>query len=331
MCSRALGTDMKRRAFITALGAAAAWPLAASGQTLARSVHVVLLSPVDPSGLAGLRKNLQDLGYVEGRNIRLDVRSAGGQIDRLPELAEAVVREGGIDAILAQSFPAAIAAYRATQTIPIVAIVGIDPVASGLAESLAHPGHNVTGIAIFAEETDIKLVELLREIAPRAVRLAAVTAITGGGNLSLGAVQDTGRKLGFDVEIIKIADPADLATALSPEVLSRFDAFMFPPDVVLSGHKAEVVKLIGLSNKPAVFPSSDWAESGGLLSFGPDLAEVGRHMILQLDRVLKGEKPRDLPFERPTKFALNINLHTARAMGIELSPTLLVRAEKVID
>ncbi|MBR0801845.1 ABC transporter substrate-binding protein [Bradyrhizobium jicamae] len=321
---------MKRRKFIAALGAAAAWPLAANGQTPARLVHVVLLSPVEPS-LVSLRKNLQDLGYVEGRNIRLDVRSAGGQIDRLPGLAEAVVREGGIDAILAQSFPAAIAACTATQTIPIVATVGIDPVASGLADSLAHPGHNVTGIAIFAEEMDTKLVELLREIAPRAVRLAAVAAITGGGNLSLGAIQEAGRKLDFDVEIIKIADPADLATALSPEVLTRFDAFMFPPDVVLSSYKAEVLKLIGLSNKPAVFPSSDWAESGGLLSFGPDLAEVGRHSIFQLDRVLKGEKPGDLPFERPTKFTLIINLHTARAMGIELPPTLLVRAEKVID
>lgn len=322
---------MKRREFITALGAAAVWPVAATGQTSARSVHVVLLSPVDPLGLVGLRKNLQDLGYFEGRNIRLDIRSTEGQIDRLPSLAEAVVQEGGIDAILAQSFPAAIAAYKATQTIPIVAIVGIDPVASGLAESLAHPGHNVTGIAIFAEEMDIKLVELLREVAPRAVRLAAITAITGGGNLSLGAVQEAGRKLGFNVEIIKIADTADLTIALSPEVLSRFDALMFPPDVVLSRHKAEVVKLIGLSKKPAIFPSPDWAESGGLLAFGPDLAEANRHWILQLDRVLKGEKPSDLPFERPTKFVLNINLHTARAMGIELPPTLLARADKVIE
>lgn len=322
---------MKRREFITALGAAAVWPVAATGQTSARSVHVVLLSPVDPSGLVGLRKSLQDLGYFEGRNIRLDIRSTAGQIDRLPSLAEAVVQEGGIDAILAQSFPAAIAAYKATQTIPIVAIVGIDPVASGLAESLAHPGHNVTGIAIFAEEMDIKLVELLREVAPRAVRLAAITAITGGGNLSLGAVQETGRKLGFDVEIIKIADTADLTIALSPEVLSSFDALMFPPDVVLSRHKAEVVKLIGLSKKPAIFPSPDWAESGGLLAFGPDLAEASRHWILQLDRVLKGEKPSDLPFERPTKFALSVNLHTARAMGIELPPTLLARADKVIE
>ncbi|MCK1716631.1 ABC transporter substrate-binding protein [Bradyrhizobium sp. 141] len=322
---------MKRREFITALGAAAAWPLTATGQTPARSAHVVLLSPVDPSELVGLRRNLQDLGYIEGRNIRLDIRSAAGQVDLLPDLAKAVAREGGIDAILAQSFPAAIAAYRATQTIPIVAIVGVDPVASGLAESLARPGHNVTGIAIFAEETNVKLVELLREVAPRAVRLAAIAAITGGGNLSLGAVQETGRKLDFDVEIIKIADTADLANALRPDVLSRFDALMIPPDVVLSRHKAEIVKLIGSSNKPAIFPSSDWAESGGLLAFGPDLAEAGRQLILQLDRVLKGAKPGDLPFERPTKFALNINLHTARAMGIELPPTLLARADKVIE
>lgn len=324
-------TDMKRRKFITALGAAAVWPLATTAQTPARSAHVVLLSPVDPSELVGLRKNLQDVGYFEGRNIRLDIRSSEGQVDRLPGLAEAVVREDGIDAILAQSFPAAIAAYRATQTIPIVAIVGVDPVASGLAESLAHPGHNVTGTAIFAEETGAKLVELLRELAPRAVRLAAIAAITGGGNLSLGAVQETGRKLGFDVEIIKIADTANLASALRPDVLSRFDAFMIPPDVVLSRHKAEVVKLIGSTNKPAIFPSSDWAESGGLMAFGPDLAEAGRQLILQLDRVLKGVKPGDLPFERPPKFALNINLRIARAMSIELPPALLARADKVIE
>jgi putative ABC transport system substrate-binding protein len=323
---------MKRREFITFVGGATvAWPLAAGAQQPAKIPHVIGLSPVDTaSRTLAYRAQLRELGYVEGRNIRLEFRDTGGDVDQLPALAEKLVRDG-VDIILATSFPAAMAAYKATQTIPIVAFVAADPVASGLARSLAHPGGNVTGVAVFAEETSVKRVELMREVAPRAVRLAAVVTKVAQSPRILGPILETGAKLGFAVEVIRIDDPADLANALRPQVLAGFDAFMFPPDVVLSAHQSEVIQLVGLSEKPAIFFSPDWVENGGLMSFGPDFNDAGRHLIAQLDRVLKGEKPADLPFERPTKFQLSINLITARAQGIELSPALLARADRIIE
>jgi putative ABC transport system substrate-binding protein len=242
-----------------------------------------------------------------------------------------LVREGDVDVIVTASFPATMAAHRVTPTIPIVAFVAGDPVASGLAQSLAHPGGNVTGVAVFAEETSVKRVELLREVAPRAVRLAAFVTKVAQSPRILGPIQDTGGKLGFVVEVVTIDDPADLAHALRTEVLAGFDAFVVPPDVVLSAHMAEVIKLIGSSSKPAIFYTLEWVERGALMSFGPDFVEAGRHQIAQLDRVLKGEKPADLPFDRPTKFQLGINLLTARAMGIELSPALLARADRIVE
>jgi len=323
---------MRRREFITLFSGAVTWPLMASAQQLAGMPHVVHLSPVDiPSQANQTRRQLHELGYVEGRNIRLEFRNAAGNVDALPALAQELVQEGGVDVIIAISTPAALAAYKATQTIPIVAFTAVDPVASGLANSLARPGRNVTGIAVFSEETTVKRVELMREVVPRAVRLGTVTTKVSKGAQSLAPVLETGRKLGFTVEPINVDDPADLAKALSPEVLVGFDALVFVPDVVLNAHMAEVIKMVGLSNKPAIFPSPDWVANGGFMSFGPDFSDAFRHLISQLDRVLKGAEPGDLPFERPTKFDLRINLRIARALGIELSPTILARADEVIE
>jgi putative ABC transport system substrate-binding protein len=304
----------------------------ASAQQAAGMPRVIRLAPVGvPSQVESTRKLLRELGYVEGRNIRLEFRSAAGNVDALPELAREIVRDGGVDAILAISTPAALAAYKATQTIPIVAFAAVDPVGSGLADSLAHPGRNVTGITVFSEETTVKRVELMREVVPRAVRLGTVTTKVTKGAQSLAPVLETGRKLGFTVEPINIDDPADLAKALSPEVLAGFDALVFVPDVILNAHMAAVIKMVGLSNKPAIFPSPDWVANGGFMSFGPDFSDANRRLISQLDRVLKGAKPGDLPFERPTKFDLRINLRIAKALGIELSPTVLARADEVIE
>ncbi|MBR1268467.1 ABC transporter substrate-binding protein [Bradyrhizobium sp. AUGA SZCCT0222] len=308
------------------------WPFTARAQQPARIPRVISLAPVHVASQAeGTRRILRELGYVEGRNIRLEFRDAAGNVDALPRLAQELVREGGIDVILAISTPAALAAYRATQTTPIVALTAVDPVGSGLADSLARPGRNVTGIAVFSEETTEKRVELMREVVPRALRLGTVTTKLSSGAQSLAPVLETGRKLGFTVESINIDDPANLAKALGPEVLTRFDALVFVPDALISAHMAEVIKLVGASNKPAIFPSPDWVAHGGFMSFGPDFSDANRHLIAQLDRVLKGAKPGDLPFERPTKFYLRINLRVAKELGIELPPTVLARADEVIE
>ncbi|MBR0830303.1 ABC transporter substrate-binding protein [Bradyrhizobium manausense] len=278
-----------------------------------------------------IRGLLRELGYVEGRNIRFEFRNAGGNADALPALARDVVQEGDVDAIIAISTPAALAAHKATQSIPIIALAAVDPVASGLAESLARPGRNVTGIAVFSEETTIKRVELMREVAPRAVRLGTVTTKVSSGAQSLTPVLETGRKLGFAVEAINVDDPADLAKILKPGILAEFDALVFVPDVVLSAHMSEIINLVGQSKTPAIFPSPDWVANGALMSFGPDFADATRHLVSLLDRILKGAKPGDLPFERPTKFDLRINLRSARALGIELPSTVLARADEVIE
>jgi putative ABC transport system substrate-binding protein len=304
----------------------------ASAQRLAGAPRVIHLAPVDiPSQTDATRRLLGQLGYVDGSNIRLEFRNAGGNAEALPALAQELVREGDVDVIIAISTPAALAAYKATQTIPIVAFAAVDPVESGLANSLARPGRNVTGIAVFSEETTVKRVELMRDVVPRAVRLGTVTTKVTSGAQSLAPVLETGRKLGFTVEAINIDDPADLAKALSPEVLAGFDALVFVPDVILNAHMAEVIKMVGLSNKPAIFPSPDWVANGGFMSYGPDFSDANRHLMLQLNRVLKGAKPGDLPFERPTKFDLRINLRVAKALGIELPPTILARADEVIE
>jgi len=323
---------MRRREFITAVGGSVTWSLAARAQQLAGVPRVIQLAPVQiQAQIDATRRILRELGYVEGRNIRLEFRDAAGNVDALPAVAQELVRDGAVDAIIAVSTPAALAAYAATRTIPIVAFTAVDPVASGLADSLGHPGRNVTGIAVFSEETTVKRVELMREVVPRAVRLGTVTTKLTSGAQSLAPVLETGRKLGFMVEPINVDDPAELAKALSPEVLARFDALVFVPDVIINAHMPDVIKLVGASNKPAIFPSPDWVAQGGFMSFGPDFADATRHLISQLDRVLKGARPGDLPFERPTKFDLRINLRTARASGIEVSPTVLARADEVIE
>jgi putative tryptophan/tyrosine transport system substrate-binding protein len=278
------GECVRRREFLTGFaGASVAWPFAARAQKLAKIPRIVGISPAKlSSDRYGYPEQLKNLGYIEGRNIHLEFRDAGGYADQLTALAEQLVGEGGIDLIGTISLPATIAAHKATQTIPIVAFIAGDPVAAGLAKSLARPDGNVTGIAVFAEETNAKRVELMREVAPRAVRLAMIATPIGLTQRNVESTREAAGKL-------------------------------------------------GLSNKPAIYPDPDWAEKGDLMSFGPDFFEASRQWVSQLDRVLKGERPGELPFDRPTKFYLSINLRTARAMGIELSPSLLARADKVIE
>jgi putative tryptophan/tyrosine transport system substrate-binding protein len=320
---------MRRRDVVTLIAGAAAWPFVARAQKPAKIPHVVVISPAPLEDR--YRELFRQIGYVEGRNIHLEFRDAGGYADRLPMLAEQLVQERDVDVIATVSLPAAIAAHKATDIIPVVAFVAGDPVTAGLAKSLARPEGNVTGVAVFAEETNVKRVEMMREVAPGAVRLAMIASQIGLTQQSLASTQEAARKLGFVLEVISLDDPNNIAETLTPERLAGFDAFVVPPDAALSLHEAEVVKPIGSTNKPAIYPSSDWAENGGLMSFGPDFLEASQHWVAQLDRVLKGERPGDLPFDRPTKFFLSINLRTARAMGFKLPSALLARADAVIE
>ena len=324
------GLKMRRRDFIAISTGALLCSRQVQAQIKTRRI-VILAAASDPSSRLGeFRKRLGQLGYVEGRNIVLEVRSAEGNLDRLPAMAEAILRDGIADAILAESTPAAMAAHQATKAVPIVAMVGVDPVGSGLASSLARPGGNVTGIAIFADEANAKRVELVRELLPKAVRLAAVMAINRGGTANSASVVEAGGKLGFSVDVV-VVRPDRLAEDLNPSRLASYDALLCVPDVVLASRKEEVIRLITQSNKPTVFAERQWVDIGGLASFGPDLHEASQHLADQLARVLDGQNVSELPFERPTKFALALNLRTARAIGIEIPPILIARADEVIE
>jgi putative ABC transport system substrate-binding protein len=321
---------MRRREFIAVSTAAFFCSPGVQAQAGVRRI-TVLSAASDPSSRMGeVLKRLRELGHVEGKNIVVDFRSADGQLDRLPSLAEAISRNGATDVILAESTPAAIAAHRATRTIPIVALVGVDPVGSGLASSLARPGGNVTGVAIFADEANAKRVELVHELAPKAVRLAAVLAIYQGGTANTAVVVEVGNKLGLSVELI-VVHPDRLAEDLSLTRLAKYDALLFVPDVLLASRRDEIVNLIAQSKKPAIFSERQWVDKGGLASFGPDLREVLRHLGTQLARVLNGQNVGDLPFERPTRFEFRLNMRTARDIGTEISPSLLARADEVIE
>jgi putative ABC transport system substrate-binding protein len=334
--SRGPAAKMKRRALMLGLGAATlVGSRGAEAQTPAKEPRRVgVLSRVNPPAFDAVLAELRDLGYVEGRDIRFDLRSAEGYIDRLPALAEALVREGNVEAIIAESTPAAIAARRATTTIPIAAYIAVDPVAAGLATSLAHPGGNVTGIAFLAEERNAKRVELMHQISPPARRLAAITGTASTPTSSPGnlqAIQAAGRKLSIAVEIITIDDLAKLGETLSPAALAGFDGFILVPDIELTSRRAEIVALLAVSRKPAVYAWREAVQAGGLLSLGPDSADSHRRLARQLDRILKGVKPSEIPFERPSKFDLVINLRAARALGIDLPADLLARADEVIE
>jgi putative ABC transport system substrate-binding protein len=327
---------MKRReVLLTGLAATVlATALDAHGQTTKEPRRVTVLSPVVNPVFDEFRKALRELGYVEGRDIRLDFRTADGNVDRLPALAEELVREGTVDAIIAESTPAATAARRATKTIPIVAYIAVDPVAAGLAASLAHPGGNVTGIAFLAEEQNAKRIELLHEVFPQVQHIGAIAARTSTPANSPGnfrAIQDAARKLSLAVEFITIDDPSELGHVLRPAALTAFDGFVFVPDVVFTIHTAEIVALIAASRKPAIYSNRTFAQAGGLMSFGQDIPDSYRHLASQLDRVLKGASPNDIPFERPTKFELVINLKTAKTLGLTVPPSLLARADEVIE
>jgi putative tryptophan/tyrosine transport system substrate-binding protein len=325
---------MKRRDFITLVGGlAASSPFAACAQQLANSRHVVFIAPASLSDdyRTTFRDELRLLGYIEGRNLRVEYRDAGGFVDQLPALAREIVQDRSVEVIVAVTAPAAVAAHRAAPGIPIVAFVASDPIALGLAASLSQPGENITGVAFFAEETTVKRVEFIREAAPLAMRLGTIATKVGQTPQILASTQEAARKLGFAAEIINIDDPSDIAATLTADRLANFDALVVPPDAVLAGHMAEVIKLVGLSKKPAIYPSPDWTENGGLMAFGPDFQEAGRHVILQLDRVLKGKNASDLPFDRSTNFFLSINLRTARTIGIELPAALVAQADKVIE
>jgi putative ABC transport system substrate-binding protein len=325
---------MRRREFIAGLGGAAAWSLVAQAQQASIPLVGFLTSAgaaANARYLDAFRSGMLELGYVEGSNIRYEYRFADGHLDRLPELAVDLVRIKP-NVIVSAPLPTHMALRQATSTIPIVMATGADPVGFGLVTSLSHPGGNVTGLTNFAEVLAAKQVDLLRELIPRLSRLGALVNVTNP--LHVPQLQETKAAAvtnGIDLMPVEIRYPDELGPAFETLAKERVEALAVPPDTVFSNFRRRIAELAAATRMPAIYGFREHVEDGGLMSYGPDNRGNYRRAAAYVDKILKGAKPGDLPIEQPTKFELVINLKTAKALGLEIPPQLLARADDVIE
>jgi putative tryptophan/tyrosine transport system substrate-binding protein len=330
---------LERREFITLLGgAAAAWPLAVHAQQPARPV-VGLLDQRSPEELAdrlrGFRQGLKDAGFVEGENVAIEYRWAENQIDRLPALAAELVRRGVKVIASTGGIPAAFVAKAATTIIPVVFLVSDDPVKLGLVTSLARPGGNLTGINFFTGEITAKRLEILHELVPAATRVAVLVNPTNAANTdteaTLRAVEAAARAIGLQIQILNAGTIREINAAFATFVRERPDALFVGIDPFFNGRRVQLVNLATRHSLPASYPARDFAEAGGLMSYGANIADAWRQVGSYAGRILKGDTPADLPVVQSSKFELVINAQTATMLDLTVPPHLLARADEVIE
>ena len=324
---------MRRREFIGLLGGAAAWPLAARAQQPAMPV-IGFLDPTSPDTFAhrlvGFRQGLKETGYIEGENVAIVYRFAENQIDRLPELAADLVhRQVAVIATLANG---ALAAKMATKTTPIVFLLAEDPVKVGLVASLARPGGNLTGINFLSAELAAKRLELVRELLPAATDVCMLVNPTGPNSEStLRDAQSAARAIGLKIQVLNAGTSREINVAFATFVRERPDALFIDIDPFFTSRRVQLVHLASHHRVPATYPGRQFAEIGGLVSYGSNLTDAWRQVGVYTGRILKGAKPSDLPVVQSTKFELVLNAETARTLGLEVPPTLLARADEVIE
>ena len=324
-------SQMRRRDFITLLsGTAAGWPLAARGQQPAIPVIGRLSaghSPI-PDIEAAFERGLAERGYVVGRNVTIEPRWARGNYDRLPELAQEIVRLNPA-LIRAGGNVVALAARRATSTIPIVFTIASDPVKIGLAKSLAHPGGNATGVSIMTATLTLKRLELIRELLPQN---ATVGFLVNPENQDLlPEIEDAARSTGQPLVVAKARNVDDLEPAFMRLVSAQVGAVLVSNDAVFVNLRVQLVALAKRHSLPATYEFREFPAVGGLMSYGPSLAKISQKVGTYAALILKGAQPSDLPIQQPTAFELVINSATARSLGIQIPPTLLLRADEVIE
>jgi putative ABC transport system substrate-binding protein len=327
---------MKRRDVLILFGgAAAAWPLAANAQKQAMPV-IGFLSAISPDGyserLRGFRQGLKDTGYVEGENVAIEYRWAENQFDRLPALAAELVRRQ-VAVIATMSNVVALAVKATTTTIPIVFIATEDPVKLGFVASLARPGGNATGINFYSGELTAKRLELLREVVPAATRVAVLVnpANALATESTLRDVQSAARAMGLQIQVVNASTSYEINAAFATFVRERPDALFVGVDIFLNNRRAQLVNLASHYSLPAIFSNRDFAEIGGLMSYGSDIKDAFRQVGVYVGRILKGAKPAELPVVQASKFELVINAETARMLGLTVPPTLLALADEVIE
>ena len=328
---------MDRRSFIGAMaGGLLAAPRAAGAQPAGKVHRIGYLSSSSSTAHLPLseafRQALRELGWVEGQNIVIEYRFAEGRFDRLPDLAAELVRLK-VDIIVATPTPTAVAAKNATATIPIVGISLIDPVGLGLIESLGRPGGNVTGVSYsVGVETIGKGLELLKEIVPK-VRRVAILSNPGNPSYALAIkdVKGAARSLGVQLQLLEARGPTEFDGAFAAMAKERVGALLVVGDSMFNLHRTRLADLAARSRLPAAYGLRENVEAGGLMSYGPSLPDLFRRAATYVDKILKGAKPADLPVEQPTKFELVINLKTAKALGLTIPPSLLGRADEIIQ
>ena len=325
-----------RREFITLLGGVTAWPLAARAQQPAMPV-IGFLNPASPEPLApflrAFRQGLKDTGYVDGENLAIEYRLAEGQFDRLPALATELVRRQVAVIAATGGISSATAAKSATTTIPIVFMVGEDPVRLGLVASIARPSGNLTGINFFNSELVAKRLELLRELMSAVARVAVLVNPANAMNAktTLTDVEAAARAIGLQIQVLHASNSREINAAFATVARDRPDALFVGNDVLFTSRRVQFATLAVRHLVPTIYPQRDFVEAGGLMSYGASLTDTFRQVGVYTGRILRGAKPADLPVVQASKFELVINAETARMLGITVPPTLLARADEVIE
>jgi len=325
---------VRRREFMTLLGGAAAWPLAAHAQQPAMPVIGFLDSRL-PDAIAdrlrAFRQGLKDVGYVEGENLAIVYRLANNQDDRLPELAADLARRA-VAVIVTEGTPSTFAAKAASATIPIVFLTGDDPVRLGFVTSLSRPGGNLTGINVFNSEVTAKRMELLRELVPHLGRIAVlVNPADANTQTQLEAVNEAGRAMGLQIRVFNADTSAEIDAAFETMGRERPDGVLVGTTAFLNGRRVQLAHQATFHRLPAIYAARDYAEAGGLMSYGSDIVGGFRQVGVYTGRILKGATPKDLPVVQANKFELVINAQTARMFGLALPDRLLAVADEVIE
>jgi len=325
---------MDRRTFIGGVaGGLLAAPLAARAQQAGKVYRIGIVEAIpaaqNAANLDALRKGLRDLGYVEGRNLIIEYRSADGRAERFPDLASELVRLK-VDLIVTRGTPAARAAKNATGTIPVVMATMGDPRA--IVASFANPGGNITGVTTFSTELTAKRFELLKELVPN---LSRVALLHNMGNPAAPPeweeTKTAARSLGLQAELLDVRSQGDLGRAFELAVRQRVDALVIGADGLTQMHQQTIVDLVARNRLPAAYPAREFVEAGGLIAYAVNYPDLYFRFASFVDKIFKGAKPGELPVEQPTKFELVINLKTAKALGLTIPPSLLQRADQVIE
>jgi len=323
---------MDRRTFVGTLTfGLLATPLVAEAQQAGKVWRIGLISVSSRKEHAAFFDRLRELGYVEGGNLAVERRYSEGSVERFPELAAELVRLK-VDLIVVDTTPAALAVKRLTSTIPVVFPTAIDPVAAGLAASLARPGANFTGLTTEAPDLTAKRLQLLKEVIPGLSRVAVLwNAANSATARSWAEAQQTARAQGLTLQSQEVRGPTDFERVFAVMAREHPRAFLLITDGLTLQHAQPIVDFVTRNRIPSMFDHPDLAATGALMGYGPSIPDLWRRAALHVDRILKGAKPADLPIEQPTKFELVINLKTAKALGLTIPPSLLLRADQVIE